>query len=150
MSSSRGAFSIALLVIAAISPANALAQDAAGAAATLANQQRGEVINVLSEPDCKRDEFQRDTIVVCAKAEAEEATRAVMSPLPAPVQSDRNLVSGLRDQPCWVTRVPGVVCVRGGFAPPPVVLIDLGKFPDALSAEEAAKVFAVEDGGPQQ
>ena len=149
MSSSRRAlFSIALLVIPSIIPVSAVAQDAR--AATIADQQRGEVRDALAEPDCERDEFQRDTIIVCGRAEAEAATRAVMSPLPAPVQSDRNLMGGLRDQPCWVTRVPGVVCMRGGFAPPPVVLIDLDKFPDALSAEEAAHVFAVEANDPQQ
>ena len=59
-----------------------------------------------------------------------------------PVASDRVILPGLNDPPCWVVPTGGV-CIRGGWKPPPVVLIDLDQFPDALTAEEAAGVFAV-------
>ena len=136
-------FSMTLLVILTITPADAHAQDAGGDAAAMAQQQSGEVRDALAEPDCEQDEFQRDTIVVCAEMGEEEATRAVMSVLPEPLVVQVNELEGLREPPCWVTgRWP---CGRFGFAPPPVVLIDLDQFPDALTAEEAAQVYAVED-----
>ncbi len=127
----------------------AQAQDGAEANAMI-EAQRAELREGLAEPSCAVDEFQPDTIVVCGETEDDaEQTRAVMSVLPPPIQSDRNLLGGLRDQPCWIAPRGGV-CIRGGWAPPPVVLIDLDAIPEALTPEEEALVFTVEDAPPPE
>lgn len=108
-----------------------------------AQRQRDELAEVLNRPEeCDLDPAQPDTIVVCRELGSEETER-VMSVLPSPVESDRHMLPGLNDPPCWVAP-RGSVCMRGGFRPPQVVLIDLDAIPEALSAEEEALVFAVE------
>lgn len=107
-----------------------------------AARQQAQLRDAIAEPECAVDPVQRDTIVVCGAVTGEE-TRRVMSVLPAPVQSDRIRMQGLNDPPCWIES-RGAACMRGGYAPPPVVLIDLDQFPDALPPEEARAVQRVE------
>jgi len=140
--SRRTMFRMTLLIMPIVTANTAWAQDHEENTAAMAEQQRGELRDALTEPDCEGDEFQRDTIVVCGEAGAAAETREHMSVLPLPVASDRVILPGLNDPPCWVVPTGGV-CIRGGWKPPPVVLIDLDQFPDALTAEEAAGVFAV-------
>ncbi len=120
-------------------PGMAAAQDSAEAI----EEQRADMRAAMAEPDCVQDPFQPDTITVCGETTAEE-TREHMSVLPAPVQSDRVIFRGLTDPPCWI-EPRGGVCLRGGFKPPQVVLIDLDAIPVALTPEEAALVSAVEE-----
>jgi len=136
---------ITLLVMPIVAPTAARAQESAQAEAEeMAAEQQAELRDAIAPQDCARDEFQPDTIVVCGENSAEE-TREHMSVLPRPVASDRVIQPGLNDPPCWVVPT-GSVCIRGGWAPPPVVLIDLDQFPDALTPEKAAQVYAVEEG----
>ena len=86
-----------------------------------------------------------DVILVCRELEDDEAYR---SPLPAPTASDRTIIPGLTDPPCWVTNpsalgTPG--CMRFGFVPPPAIIVDLTQFPEPLDPEDAAAVSAVKE-----
>lgn len=126
--------------------AGAYAQEEAVTAEALIEQQRHDVESLLETPeDCAPDAMQPDVIVVCRDiTEAEEQTREAMSVLPKPVQSDRRVFYGIADPPCWISN-PGGACIRGGWAPPPIYLIDLDAIPEALSEEEAALVYRYED-----
>ncbi|RPF71308.1 hypothetical protein [Aurantiacibacter spongiae] len=96
---------------------------------------------------CDPDAVQADgTIVVCAP---KDETELYMSPLPKPVKSDRRIIPGLTDPPCWVTN-PGPFCIRFGSVPPYPPIIDMTAFPEPLSEEDAARVFAApgEGGAP--
>ena len=149
MSSQGSAITVFFFANAAF--AGAYAQDVPATSAELIEQQRAEVESVLDRSEeCAPDEMQPDVIVVCRDlTEAEDQTQAAMSPLPAPVQSDRNLIGGLREQPCWIKKTPGVLCARVGARPRQVILIDLDTIPEALTEEEAALVFRMEDLPPE-
>lgn len=91
-----------------------------------------------SQP-CETQAQEDGVILVCR--ELTESER-YMSPLPREVQSDRVIMPGLNDPPCWVTN-PGAGCIRMGWAPEPAIMIDVTAFPEELSEEELAAVSAV-------
>ncbi len=73
-----------------------------------------------------------------------------MSVLPAPVDPQIDRLYGLREPPCWVTG-NATACIRGGWAPPPIHVIDLDAIPEALTPEEAEHVYRAQDmPAPQQ
>ena len=115
-------------------------------AAELAARQREQLREDLARPEeCQPDAMQPDTIVVCGPVERRrEETQRVMSVLPPPVDPQVNRLDGLREPPCWVSG-DASVCLRGGWAPPPIHLIDFDAIPDALSPEEAEHVYRAED-----
>jgi len=127
-------------------PGNAVAQDPLDArgstAEALIAEQRAqlaatlETTQVCDEPDA----MQPDTIVVCRRVDETDSHR---DPLPAPVESDKKARFGFEVEPC----VPSLLslCVTIGAAPPPPVVVDLSAFPEPLSAEDAALVFAIEE-----
>ena len=89
---------------------------------------------------CETQPQDDNVILVCRELEDDEAYR---SPLPAPTRSDRAIIPGLTNPPCWVTN-PGAVgtpdCIRVGSVPPPAIIIDLTQFPEPLDPDEAAAV----------
>ena len=103
---------------------------------------------------CDTEPTEDGVILVCRELEEEERYR---DPLPAPVASDRVIISGIETPPCWVQpRNDGMVnvCVRMGWAPEPVLMVDVTQFPEKLSdAHLAAIVVAnaiVDDAGTAQ
>ena len=115
-------------------------------AAELAARQRQQLREDLARPEeCQPDAMQPDTIVVCGPTERRrEETQRAMSVLPAPIDPQVNQLEDLREPPCWVTG-NATACIRGGWAPPPIYLIDLDAIPEALTAEEAEHVYRAED-----
>ncbi|MFB0613008.1 hypothetical protein [Aurantiacibacter poecillastricola] len=97
----------------------------------------------LVEPErCEEGLREDGSIVVCREVEEPER---YMSPLPRPVEVRINQLDGLREPPCWVTgKKP---CMRIGSVPPYPPMVDTTAFPEPLSEEEAAAVFAAEDEG---
>jgi len=93
-----------------------------------------------SEP-CESEVQEEGVILVCRELTDSER---YMSPLPAPTRSDRTIIPGLTDPPCWVTN-PGPGCIRFGYAPEPALMIDVTAFPEPLSEAEAE---LVEEIGP--
>lgn len=94
---------------------------------------------VEAEP-CEQEVREDGAIVVCRELPDSER---YMSPLPKPVESDRTVIPGLTDPPCWV-EPRGGVCIRIGSVPEYPPLIDLSAFPEPLSEEEAAAVSVIE------
>ena len=90
---------------------------------------------------CETEVQEEDVILVCRELTDSER---YMSPLPTPTQSDRIIMPGLNDPPCWVTN-PGVGCIRFGYAPEPAIMVDVTAFPEPLSEDEAALVSEIED-----
>ena len=150
MSSRCVAVSAICFAIAANAPLRAQERRTA-TAAELAARQREQVREDMTRPqECQPDAMQPDTIVVCGPAERRrQATQSVMSVLPAPVEAQLNELNGLRAPPCWVTG-DSSVCIRGGWAPPPLYLIDLDAIPEALTPKEAEHVYRAEDLPPQE
>lgn len=100
-----------------------------------------EPVPLVEAKPCEQEIREDGAIVVCR--ELEEAER-YMSPLPRPVQSDRAIIPGLTEPPCWVTQGESLTCMRVGYVPPYPPLIDVSAFPEPLTEEEAAAVSAVE------
>lgn len=100
---------------------------------------------IETEP-CEEDIREDGAIVVCREL---TDSQRYMSPLPKPVESDRTIIPGLTDPPCWV-QPRGGVCVRFGSVPEYPPIIDLSAFPEPLSEEDAAAVSAVEPEVPQE
>lgn len=98
----------------------------------------GPVPLVEAEP-CDEDIREDGAIVVCRELPDSER---YMSPLPKPVESDRTIIPGLNDPPCWVENRGGV-CVRFGYVPPYPPIVDLSVYPEPLSEEDAARVSRV-------
>ena len=92
-----------------------------------------------SEP-CETEVQEEGVILVCGELPDSER---YLSPLPKPTELDRVIMPGLNDPPCWVTN-PGPGCIRFGYAPEPVIMIDVTAFPKPLSEEEAALVSEIE------
>ena len=145
MSSRSVALSAICFAIAAPVPLSAQSRGSR-TAEELAAQQREDLRSHLAQPEeCQPDAMQPDTIVVCRSIEARrDQTRRSMSVLPPRVDPHVNRMDGLREPPCWVTG-DSSVCIRGGWAPPPIYLIDLDAIPEALSPEEAQHVYRAED-----
>ena len=110
-----------------------------------ASEAEADAPNPLIEPEPCEEEVRDDGVIVVCR-ELPESER-YMSPLPRPVQSDRQIIPGLTDPPCWV--VPrGTVCVRMGSVPEYPPLVDLSVYPEPLSEEDAALVSEIEPGEP--
>ena len=113
------------------------AQDAYGPSP--ADPDAAEDAPLVDAKPCEQTQSEDGVIVVCR--ELPESER-YMSPLPRPVQSDRRMIPGLNDPPCWVTN-PGPGCVRFGWAPEPAIMVDTTAFPEELSEEDKARVIAI-------
>lgn len=95
---------------------------------------------LIEQEPCEEEVREDGVIVVCRELDEQER---YLSPLPRPVQSDRPIIPGLTDPPCWV--VPrGGICARFGSVPEYPPLVDLSIYPEPLSEEDAALVTAVE------
>ena len=93
-------------------------------------------IPLLEAERCEETVRADGTIVVCREL---PETERYLSPIPRAVRSDRRIITGLTDPPCWVTN-PGPGCIRMGWAPEPVLMVDLAAIPEPLDENEAARV----------
>lgn len=119
--------------------APALAQEVYGPAEEYEGDEDTPEPLTESQP-CETETQEDGVILVCRELTDSER---YMSPLPKPTQSDRVIIPGLTDPPCWV--VPrGGTCIRFGYAPEPALIIDVEAFPEPLSAVEAALVTEIE------
>lgn len=101
-------------------------------------------ITIMEERPCETEVAEDGAILVCREL---EETERYLSPIPREVESDRPIIPGLTDPPCWVTNPEAVgtmACMRVGFAPEPAIMIDVSAFPEPLSAEDAALVVEVD------
>lgn len=143
MSRNLGAIAFAI----AIAPLPALAQDSAtqetyGPTVGFEGNPDATPLTIVEQKPCQTEEREDGAIVVCR--ELTESDR-YLSPIPREVQSDRRIIPGLTDPPCWVTNpTPGPGCIRFGWAPEPAIMVDLTAFPEPLSAQDAARVVAVD------
>ncbi|RJY09659.1 hypothetical protein [Aurantiacibacter aquimixticola] len=115
----------------------------AGAQEAYGPQLEGEDETPQQEPITRQDRCEteaqdEDVILVCAEL---PETERYLSPIPRPTRSDRRIIPGLTDPPCWVTN-PGPGCIRFGWAPEPALMVDTTAFAEPLSAEDAALVSA--------
>lgn len=129
----------AMCAISAAIPGSALAQQVYGPSEGFEGDADTPVPIVEEEP-CETQAQEDGVILVCRELTDSER---YMSPIPKPVESDRAIIPGLTDPPCWVTN-PGPGCIRFGWAPEPAIMVDLSVFPEPLSSEEAAQVVEVE------
>lgn len=120
-------------------PALAAPQQAFGPSEEPATGEVQEAAPVATTP-CETETREDGAILVCRELTDTERYR---SPLPRPVQSDRTIIPGLTDPPCWVANKGGI-CIRMGWAPPPALMVDLSVYPEDLTEEEAARVVAAE------
>ena len=103
-------------------------------------------IPLLEANPCDETVQEDGIIVVCRELPETERYR---SPLPKPVESDRPIIPGLTDPPCWV--VPrGGTCIRFGSVPEPAIMVDLTAFPEPLSDEEASAVSETQEDAAAQ
>lgn len=133
----------ALIAAATLYPAGAAAQQVYGPADEAEVDEEAPLPASASEP-CETEVQEEGVILVCRELSDSER---YLSPLPRPTRSDRVIIPGLTDPPCWVTNPAAVgtpSCIRFGYAPEPALMIDVTAFPEPLSAEEAALVSEVE------
>ncbi|APE27623.1 hypothetical protein BMF35_a0794 [Aurantiacibacter gangjinensis] len=132
-------------------PTGAMAQEVYGPADPNAVTDEDPAdIPLMQAELCEETVREDGTIVVCRERPETERYR---SPLPRPVQSDRRHVPGLTDPPCWVSNPEAVgtlACMRMGYAPEPVLMVDLTQFPEDLTAEEAAAIVEVAPEEPEE
>ena len=122
------------------------AQDAYGPA------QESEVEEDAPDPltnarPCETETQEDGVILVCRELDDQERYR---SPIPRQVESDRTIIPGLTDPPCWVTNPESVgtlSCMRVGWAPEPAIMVDLSIYPEPLSSEDAELVSRAEPDG---
>ncbi len=126
-------------------PASAGAQDVYGPSLETDGGNIDAPLTEVRANPCETEAQEDGVILVCRELEDQERYR---SPIPRETQSDRVIIPGLTDPPCWVTN-PGSVgttnCVRFGWAPEPAIMVDLSAFPEPLSSAEAAQVTEVEE-----
>ena len=128
-----------LIVVAApIYPTSVAAQQVYGPADDIEVDDDAPLPLNASEP-CETEAQEDGVILVCRELTDSER---YMSPLPQPTRSDRRIIPGLTDPPCWVTGVQP--CFRFGYAPEPALMIDVTAFPEPLSEEDAALVSEAE------
>lgn len=138
---------LALIFLGAWPAGPALAQQVYGPVEPSAQEDEDDPPPVASRP-CEAEVGEEGAILVCRELPDTERYR---SPLPRPVQSDRTIIPGLTDPPCWVTNpelVGTSACIRMGWAPPPAIMVDFTQFPEDLTAEEASRVVAAEMAAP--
>lgn len=134
-----------LCVLALLSSA-AAAQDTYG---PVLDEEESESAPPLTETrrtarQCETQTEEDGIILVCRELDDDEAYR---SPLPAPTASDRTIIPGLTDPPCWVTNPSAVgtpTCMRFGYVPPPAIIVDLTQYPEPLDEADAALVSEIE------
>ena len=127
--------------------APAMAQDVYGPSDFASEADSDTPVPLVEATPCEEEVREDGAIVVCREL---PDTQRYMSPLPRPVQSDRRIIPGLTEPPCWVTQGESLSCMRLGTVPPYPPLIDLTAFPEPLSKEEAAAVSAVETDDTQE
>ncbi|WP_271078955.1 hypothetical protein [Aurantiacibacter sp. MUD61] len=102
-------------------------------------------VTIVEERPCETQTREDGAILVCRQV---DETKRYRSPLPREVQSDRRIIPGLTDPPCWVTN-PGAVgtpsCMRVGYAPEPAYMLDFSTLPEPLASDEAEQVTEVEN-----
>ncbi|KLE34429.1 hypothetical protein [Aurantiacibacter luteus] len=130
---------LAVILALALLPCPALAQQAYGPTAAAESAEPEEPVSA-TDP-CETEAREDGAILVCRELPDTERYR---SPLPRPVQSDRTIIPGLTDPPCWVQSKGEMVCIRMGWAPPPALMVDLSIYPEDLTEEEAAHVVTAE------
>lgn len=125
----------------ALVPLSAAAQDAG------TQRPDGSVeYDILADPvraaaqECARDPGEDGEIVICGQR---DETQEYLSPIPRPTQSDRRIIPGMTDPPCWVNGGRPPSCVRFGWVPPPVLMIDLDALPEPLTDEQAADIYRI-------
>ncbi|KRA81449.1 hypothetical protein [Altererythrobacter sp. Root672] len=91
----------------------------------------GEIVVCATDPDAYRVESSTDQAIRTGEPVADRVPRAPD-------------VFGI--PPCKSQ----TVCIKGGWVPPQVHLIDLSAIPVPLTEEEAAMVFRAEDGPPPE
>ncbi len=117
-------------------PATAFAQEAYGPQEEYEGDE--DTPNPLDDSKPCETQAQEDgVILVCRELTDSEQ---YLSPLPQKTQSDRVIIPGLTDPPCWVSNPGGGLCIRVGYAPESVLIIDVTAFPEALSEEETTLI----------
>ncbi len=117
---------------------SAIAQDTYGPVDAV-DVERDTPLPLVEEQPCETETQEDGVILVCRELTDSER---YLSPLPKPVESDRAIIPGLNDPPCWVTGAPN--CIRFGWVPEPAIMVDVTAFPEPLTTEEAARVSAIE------
>ncbi|WAT17300.1 hypothetical protein OZN62_10220 [Aurantiacibacter sp. MUD11] len=117
----------------------ASAQEVYGPSDLTTEADSDEPIPLVEAEPCEEDIREDGAIVVCRELPDSER---YMSPLPKPVESDRPIIPGLTDPPCWVENRGGA-CFRFGYVPPYPPVVDLSVLPEPLTEEEAAAVSRV-------
>ncbi|MCB2066965.1 MAG: hypothetical protein KDE15_10040 [Erythrobacter sp.] len=124
----------------------ASAQQAYGPAAPASEEEDDGPVPLVEAQPCDEDIREDGAIVVCREL---PDSQRYMSPLPKPVESDRPVIPGLTDPPCWVENPSGGICIRFGSVPEYPILVDLTQYPEPLSEEDASHVsVAPEDEQP--
>ncbi len=133
----------ALICALLLVPAPAFAQQVYGPSEEFEGEE--DTPNPLAEMQpCETQAQEENVILVCRELTESERYR---SPIPREVQSDRAIIPGLTDPPCWVTNpelVGTMACMRVGYVPPPAIIVDLTQFPEPLEPADAALVSEVE------
>jgi hypothetical protein len=129
----------AMMCAVALLPAAVRAQEVYGPSVEFEGEE--DTPNPLEEiQQCETQPQEDGVILVCRELTDSERYR---SPIPREVQSDRVIIPGLTDPPCWV--VPrGGVCIRFGYAPEPAIMVDVTAFPEPLDEADAALVSEIE------
>ena len=139
----------AVVLAFAVASAPAAAQDEPRRTAEEFIEHAREVYAVGDEPEVEPcPEATAAEIVVCRQYQEYQDEPGILSP------SEQALVDGVMP-PDRIPSAPNVFgippcksytfCAGIGRDPPPVLLIDLEAIPEALTAEEAAHIFRVED-----
>ena len=118
-----------------------------GAEAVVSVEEAEPLIDLHGPPECDSEQVDENTIVVCRELPSPER---YMSPLPRKVESDRQIIPGLTDPPCWVQGLGPPACIRFGSVPEPAYMVDFSKLPEALEHEVAEKVSALPDDDTRQ
>ena len=132
------------IVVFVVFPTPTFAQDIYGPSVATAQEVEPALPEVRANP-CETEAQEDGVILVCRELEDQERYR---SPIPREVQSDRHMIPGLNDPPCWVTNPSAVgtpACVRMGWVPPRAIIVDVTAFPEPLSEEDAARVTAIDE-----
>ncbi|MBH5321518.1 hypothetical protein I5L03_02825 [Erythrobacter sp. JGD-13] len=131
----------------AVIPVSAASQEVYGPAVETEVDQEVP-LTIVEERPCETEATEEGVILVCRQLDETERYR---SPIPREVQSDRTVIPGLTDPPCWVTN-PGAVgtsaCIRVGYAPEPAYMLDFSTLPEPLASDQVELVTEVENAAP--
>ena len=94
-------------------------------------------LQLLREDPCEENTADADIIIVCAERDRTEDYR---SPIPRPVDPKIRILPGFEPPPCVNNLLS--FCGRFGGPSTPAEMVDLTRIPDALSAQDAARISA--------